>query len=374
MATSVPVPMAQAEVGLGERGGVVDAVADHRDDAAFGLQAPDDVGLLGRQDLGDDLVDADLGRDRAGGRLVVAGQQHRPQPERLQRRDGLGGAVLDGVGDDEHGGRLSVPAGGDRGLPARLGGPARGVELGRAGASPSRPAAPGGRRRARGRRRRPRRRGPRGWRSRRPPAADPSAAAALAMACAMGCSEACSSAPTSRSAWSRSTPSATATSTRLILPVVTVPVLSSTTVSTVRVDSRTSGPLISSPSCAPRPVPTMQRGRRGEAERAGAGDDQHGDGGGEREASRSRRCRARTPSVASDSADDDRDEDAGDAVGEALDRRLAGLGVLDQAGDLGERGVGADLGRADDEAPAGVDGRARDLRARARPRPAPTRR
>ena len=46
------------------------------------------------------------------------------------------------------------------------------------------------------------------------------------------------------------------TSTRLMRPVVTVPVLSSTIVSTVRVDSRISGPLISSPSCAPRPVPT----------------------------------------------------------------------------------------------------------------------
>ena len=41
-----------------------------------------------------------------------------------------------------------------------------------------------------------------------------------------------------------------------IVPVVTVPVLSSTTVSTRRVDSRTSGPLMSTPSCAPRPVPT----------------------------------------------------------------------------------------------------------------------
>ena len=39
-------------------------------------------------------------------------------------------------------------------------------------------------------------------------------------------------------------------------PVVTVPVLSSTIVSTLRVDSRTSGPLISRPSWAPRPVPT----------------------------------------------------------------------------------------------------------------------
>ena len=39
-------------------------------------------------------------------------------------------------------------------------------------------------------------------------------------------------------------------------PVVTVPVLSSTTVSTRRVDSSTCGPLIRMPSCAPRPVPT----------------------------------------------------------------------------------------------------------------------
>ncbi len=39
-------------------------------------------------------------------------------------------------------------------------------------------------------------------------------------------------------------------------PVVTVPVLSRTTVSIRRVDSRTSGPLIRMPSWAPRPVPT----------------------------------------------------------------------------------------------------------------------
>ena len=70
------------------------------------------------------------------------------------------------------------------------------------------------------------------------------------------------------------------------------------------------------------------------------------------------------PSVATDRSDDDRHEDARDAVGEALDRRLAGLGVLDQPGDLRQRGVGADLGGADDQAAAGVDGRAGDLRAR----------
>ena len=48
----------------------------------------------------------------------------------------------------------------------------------------------------------------------------------------------------------------TITSTSAIRPVVTVPVLSSTIVSTVRVDSSTSGPLMRMPSWAPRPVPT----------------------------------------------------------------------------------------------------------------------
>src|SRR5699024_8918112 len=42
----------------------------------------------------------------------------------------------------------------------------------------------------------------------------------------------------------------------VILPVVTVPVLSNTMVSTLRVDSNTSGPLMSTPIWAPRPVPT----------------------------------------------------------------------------------------------------------------------
>ncbi len=77
------------------------------------------------------------------------------------------------------------------------------------------------------------------------------------MACAIGCSEASSSAPTTPSTRSWSLPGSTTTSTSVIFPVVTVPVLSSTTVSTRRVDSSTSGPLIRMPSCAPLPVPTI---------------------------------------------------------------------------------------------------------------------
>ncbi len=77
------------------------------------------------------------------------------------------------------------------------------------------------------------------------------------MARAIGCSEECSRAPASRRASSRETPSARWTPVSVITPVVTVPVLSRTMVSTLRVDSRTSGPFRRMPSWAPRPVPTI---------------------------------------------------------------------------------------------------------------------
>ncbi len=83
-------------------------------------------------------------------------------------------------------------------------------------------------------------------------------AAAVATAVAMGCSEACSRAPARRRASSSVVPWAAWTASRVIRPVVTVPVLSRTTVSTRRVFSRTSGPLMRMPSWAPRPVPTIR--------------------------------------------------------------------------------------------------------------------
>ena len=75
------------------------------------------------------------------------------------------------------------------------------------------------------------------------------------MATATGCSEPASTAPAMRSSRVRLTV-APMTSNSFIAPVVTVPVLSSTTVSTRRVDSSTSGPFTRMPSWAPRPVPT----------------------------------------------------------------------------------------------------------------------
>ena len=73
----------EAEVGLGERGGVVDAVADHRDDPALVLEAPDDVDLVGGEHLGDHVVDADLGGDgarRRGSLSPVSSTGRRPSP------------------------------------------------------------------------------------------------------------------------------------------------------------------------------------------------------------------------------------------------------------------------------------------------------
>ena len=66
-----------ADVRLRERRRVVDAVARHRDDAPLGLQAlarPSAFSV--GQHLGDDLVDAELASDRLRGRLAVAGQHH----------------------------------------------------------------------------------------------------------------------------------------------------------------------------------------------------------------------------------------------------------------------------------------------------------
>ena len=88
--------------------------------------------------------------------------------------------------------------------------------------------------------------------------AEPSSASrpASTIARAMGCSDPASTAAASRSSsGSVRELSSTVTSLTDMTPSVTVPVLSSTIVSTVRVSSRTSGPRIRMPSCEARPVP-----------------------------------------------------------------------------------------------------------------------
>ena len=260
MAASVPVPMAMPRSACGEGGGVVHAVADHGDPVALGLQPPDDVDLALGPDVGHDLVDADLGGDRrrpsgrcrrSAARAAARGAR---QPRRRRRR--------------------RSPSRCRRPRPAR--GPAPPSRRARrCGPGPARPRTPrpaSGRPRSpsvgeqvgRGRPRRVRHPRPRrphparaGSRSAVTRGNEPARPACVVRACATGCSDdPASAAPASRTSSASSTPVAGTTSTTRIRPSVTVPVLSSRTVSTSRVASRTSGPLMTMPSCAPRPVPT----------------------------------------------------------------------------------------------------------------------
>ena len=75
----------------------------------------------------------------------------------------------------------------------------------------------------------------------------------------------------------RRSPRAATIATSRGLPSVSVPVLSTTSVSTFSSRSSASAFLISTPACAPRPDADHDRHRRRQPERAGTGDDQHGD-------------------------------------------------------------------------------------------------
>ncbi len=98
------------------------------------------------------------------------------------------------------------------------------------------------------------------------------------------------------------------------------------------------------------------RRRRGQTEGARAGDDQHGDGGRERDGRRPRRCPSQKPSVPTARAMTIGTNTAEIRSARRCTGALPALGVLDEAGDLGQLGVGADPRRPHDEPAAGVDG------------------
>ena len=90
----------QADVGQGQGGGIVDAVAHHRDDAALLLAAPHPLGLVGRSQLGLDLLDVHLLGQLAGRGRAVAGEDRQvanPQfPEFVNHVVGLGADPVPG--------------------------------------------------------------------------------------------------------------------------------------------------------------------------------------------------------------------------------------------------------------------------------------
>ncbi len=82
-------------------------------------------------------------------------------------------------------------------------------------------------------------------------------AAAATIAAASGCSLPRSTLAAKRSTCASSKPGSATTATTFGLPSVSVPVLSTTSVSTFSMRSSASAFLISTPNCAPRPTPTM---------------------------------------------------------------------------------------------------------------------
>ena len=105
MATSVPVPMAMPTVASASAGASLMPSPAMATDASFALQPLDHRALLVRQDAGDHIVQTELRGDGAGGRLVVAGEHHDPQPLGVQRPDRLRGGRLDRIGGAEQPGQ-----------------------------------------------------------------------------------------------------------------------------------------------------------------------------------------------------------------------------------------------------------------------------
>ncbi len=302
--------------------------------------------------FGAHLVDADRGGHRAGGALVVAGEQHRGQAEVAQPGDGVGRGVLDGVGQGDHADRRlgrprsttttavsPRPWAASTGGTGRSGGRAHGVRP-----STTRTATPSTTARTPSP----------GTFSKGVQRAQPASAAAT-IAWASGCSEPDSAVPASAEqvgvgdAVGRG-------------DADDAQVAAGDGAGLVEGDGADGagalehvGPGDDDAHAGAASGADEQRGRGGQAERAGAGDDQHGDGGGGREQDGLAR---EQPADEGEGGDDehDRHEDARDPVGERLDGRLAGLGLLDHAGHAGQLGVGAERGGADDEASVGVQG------------------
>ncbi len=189
-------------------------------------------------------------------------------------------------------------------------------------------------------------------------AAEPRSWAPATMARAIGCSLACSTdAGEPQRLVGVDAAGGVSTSTSPIRPVVTVPVLSRT----IGVDPpgrlQHLGPLITMPSWAPRPVPTSSA--------VGVASPRaHGQAMISTATAAVNAARPSSPSAAvqpeaegaDGQGDHDRHEHGRDPVGQALHLGLAGLGVLDQPGDLGQRRCRRRPGwPRHDEPAAGVD-------------------
>ena len=90
-----------ADVGLGQGRGVVDAVADEGHPAALGLEGLHRLRLAAGQDLTQGLVDTRLLRRQHHRRRMVATDQDGVETQGLETGDGLDTALPEGIGNPD---------------------------------------------------------------------------------------------------------------------------------------------------------------------------------------------------------------------------------------------------------------------------------
>jgi hypothetical protein len=102
-----------ANVGGCECGGVVDAVASHRDNLARFAKTPDFIMLVPGIDFGADIVDIQFTRDGKGCVSVVTGEHDDFEAELMQFINRIGRTFLDGIGDSKNASSPGVNGGED---------------------------------------------------------------------------------------------------------------------------------------------------------------------------------------------------------------------------------------------------------------------
>jgi len=109
-----------ADIGGGEGGGVVDAVAGHGDAFAGAFQLLDEADFVGGCEAGFDAIEAEREGDGVGGGAVVAGGDDDFDAEGVEGGDGVAGGFLDWVGEGEQTGGLIVDGDGEDGFAGGL--------------------------------------------------------------------------------------------------------------------------------------------------------------------------------------------------------------------------------------------------------------
>ena len=96
----------KADVGAGQGGRIVDAIADHAHGSVGADLAFNELQLVFGQQVAVGLQDADLRGNRLGRVGVITGEHHGLDAQCLQFLDGLAAALFDGIGHGEQGDHL----------------------------------------------------------------------------------------------------------------------------------------------------------------------------------------------------------------------------------------------------------------------------